>query len=172
VVAEVIAIAMSKPPLFEPGTNWAFSDTNFLLLGQVLRKVGRKPIEVLERKQMFKLRPDAHRGAGSPSTAWPPSLRREMNSTSGWWSARNASMSRRLKTSAASFESLTFSCDIARPVSRELACLAHPSGRRQSQLAQCESELPVRDGARISSNSVVRADPIRGLALIARQQRT
>jgi len=70
-VPEVIAIAMSKPPLFEPGTNWAFSDTNFLLLGQVLQKVGRKPIEVLQREQIFEPA-GLTRTAATRSTAIPP----------------------------------------------------------------------------------------------------
>jgi len=68
---ELVAIAMSKPPLFEPGTNWAFSDTNFLLLGQVLQKVGRKPIEVLQREQIFKRAGLTHTAA-TRSTAIPP----------------------------------------------------------------------------------------------------
>jgi D-alanyl-D-alanine carboxypeptidase len=40
---ELIDIAMSKPPLFDPGTNWAFSDTNFVLLGQIVQEVGGQP---------------------------------------------------------------------------------------------------------------------------------
>ena len=40
---EVIAIAMQYPPLFAPGTSWGFSDTNFVLLGQVLQKAIGKP---------------------------------------------------------------------------------------------------------------------------------
>ena len=70
-VPELVAIAMSKPPLFEPGTNWAFSDTNFLLLGQVLQKVGRKPIEELQREQIFKPA-GLTRTAATRSTAIPP----------------------------------------------------------------------------------------------------
>ena len=41
---ELIMIAMSKPPLFEPGTSWAFSDTNFVLLGQIVEQVAGQPL--------------------------------------------------------------------------------------------------------------------------------
>jgi D-alanyl-D-alanine carboxypeptidase len=53
------------------GDHWAFSDTNFLLLGQVLEKVGRKPIEVLQREQIFKPAGLTHTAA-TRSTAIPP----------------------------------------------------------------------------------------------------
>lgn len=40
-VDELLAIAASLPPVFTPpGSSWAFSDTNFLLLGQVVEQVG------------------------------------------------------------------------------------------------------------------------------------
>jgi D-alanyl-D-alanine carboxypeptidase len=50
---ELIAIAMSKPPLFRPGTSWAFSDTNATILGQILQRVGGKPLGVLYRENLF-----------------------------------------------------------------------------------------------------------------------
>jgi D-alanyl-D-alanine carboxypeptidase len=50
---ELIAIAMSKPALFPPGTSWAFSDTNFVLLGQILERVARKPLGDLYRENLF-----------------------------------------------------------------------------------------------------------------------
>lgn len=44
-------IAFSKPVLFEPGTNWSYSHTNFMLLGKILAEVGDKPLaRLLERK--------------------------------------------------------------------------------------------------------------------------
>ena len=42
--SELLQIAMSEPPLFPPGTSWAFSDTNFVLLGQILEKVSGQPM--------------------------------------------------------------------------------------------------------------------------------
>lgn len=42
-VEDLIQYAMSKPPLFDPGTSWAFSDTNFVLLGQIVEEAGGQP---------------------------------------------------------------------------------------------------------------------------------
>ena len=46
---ELLDIAKTLPPLFPPGTSWAFSDTNFLLLGQILQQDGGKPYPSLAR---------------------------------------------------------------------------------------------------------------------------
>jgi D-alanyl-D-alanine carboxypeptidase len=51
--SELIRIAFTRPPLFAPATSWAFSDTNFLLLGEVLRRVGGMPVERLLRRQIL-----------------------------------------------------------------------------------------------------------------------
>jgi D-alanyl-D-alanine carboxypeptidase len=37
---QLIEIGTSQPMLFEPGTQWLFSDTNFVILGEIIRKVG------------------------------------------------------------------------------------------------------------------------------------
>jgi len=52
-VPELIDLAFERPALFEPGTSWAFSDTNFLLLGQVLRQVGGQPLNRLLRERIL-----------------------------------------------------------------------------------------------------------------------
>jgi len=52
-VSELLDLAFGLPPLFDPGTSWAFSDTNFLLLGKVLRRVGGKPVEQLLRERIW-----------------------------------------------------------------------------------------------------------------------
>jgi D-alanyl-D-alanine carboxypeptidase len=90
---EVIDIAMRQPMLFEPGTSWAFSDTNFVLLGQVLERATRRPYEQLLKKYVLeplKMRnttysttaaipePTLHafsneRGVYEESTYWSPS---------------------------------------------------------------------------------------------------
>jgi D-alanyl-D-alanine carboxypeptidase len=49
----LIAIAMSKPPLFAPGTSWAFSDTNATILGQILQRVGGKSLGDLYQENLF-----------------------------------------------------------------------------------------------------------------------
>jgi D-alanyl-D-alanine carboxypeptidase len=36
---DLVAIAMAQPPLFAPGTRWSYSNTNYILLGMVIRKV-------------------------------------------------------------------------------------------------------------------------------------
>src|SRR3954447_12581637 len=35
---ELIRIGVSKPMMFEPGTNWGYSHTNYVILGRVLEK--------------------------------------------------------------------------------------------------------------------------------------
>lgn len=40
----LIRLGTSLPPLFAPGKSWAFSDTNFMLLGAILQKVTGKPV--------------------------------------------------------------------------------------------------------------------------------
>jgi len=49
---EVTEYGLERDPLFAPGTSWAFSDTNFLLLGQILRKVGEAPVPRLLRENI------------------------------------------------------------------------------------------------------------------------
>ncbi len=41
---ELIAIGVSKPIQFSPGTNWGYSHTNYVILGRVLEKVAGMPI--------------------------------------------------------------------------------------------------------------------------------
>jgi len=42
--AELISISTSQPMDFAPGTSWSFSDSNFVILGQVLAKAGGAPV--------------------------------------------------------------------------------------------------------------------------------
>jgi len=42
---ELIAIGVSKPLLFEPGTNWGYAHTGYMILGKVVEKVTGKPLE-------------------------------------------------------------------------------------------------------------------------------
>jgi D-alanyl-D-alanine carboxypeptidase len=45
--SELLGLAFARPPLFAPGTSWAFSDTNFFLLGKVLRRATGRPVDRL-----------------------------------------------------------------------------------------------------------------------------
>lgn len=36
---ELIAISVAHPMLFTPGTNWSYSHTNFVILGEVIKKI-------------------------------------------------------------------------------------------------------------------------------------
>jgi D-alanyl-D-alanine carboxypeptidase len=49
----LIRLGTGLPPVFAPGKSWAFSDTNFLLLGAILQKIARKPLPVALRQQIF-----------------------------------------------------------------------------------------------------------------------
>src|SRR5580693_3726542 len=39
--------AFSRPMQFAPGTNWSYAHTNFMILGDILAKIGKKPLDVL-----------------------------------------------------------------------------------------------------------------------------
>jgi CubicO group peptidase (beta-lactamase class C family) len=39
---------------FAPGTNWSYAHTNFMILGQILSMVGKKPLDVLLRDNVLK----------------------------------------------------------------------------------------------------------------------
>jgi len=40
---EMIAVGLSRPMYFEPGTNWGYSHTNYVILGKLLSKITGKP---------------------------------------------------------------------------------------------------------------------------------
>lgn len=44
---ERLDTAFSKPLQFEPGTNWSYSHTNFMILGEILAAVGGAPLDEL-----------------------------------------------------------------------------------------------------------------------------
>ena len=48
---ELLALAFAHPPGFAPGTNWNYSNTNYIVLGLVVEAVTRKPLgEVLQER--------------------------------------------------------------------------------------------------------------------------
>src|SRR5919112_2113435 len=50
---ERLDIAFSRSPQFAPGTNWSYAHTNFMILGEVLAKIGGGPLDVLLRKKVL-----------------------------------------------------------------------------------------------------------------------
>ena len=50
---ELIEIGLSTPLLFAPGTNWDYSHTNFVILGEALEKIAGKPLGVLLQEQVL-----------------------------------------------------------------------------------------------------------------------
>lgn len=44
---ERLPYALSRPVLFPPGTNWAYAHTNFMILGEILAKIGGRPLNTL-----------------------------------------------------------------------------------------------------------------------------
>ena len=64
---ELIKIGVSKPLLFEPGTNFAYSHTGYVILGQVIEKVTGKPLGEVMRERIFV--PLGLRNTDAPATA-------------------------------------------------------------------------------------------------------
>jgi CubicO group peptidase (beta-lactamase class C family) len=50
---ELIAISIAKPHVFEPGTNWDYSHTGYVILGQALEKITGKPMATLMQEQIL-----------------------------------------------------------------------------------------------------------------------
>jgi D-alanyl-D-alanine carboxypeptidase len=48
---ELVAVAVGHPPTFAPGAGWAYSNTNYILVGMILQKVTRTaPAELIARR--------------------------------------------------------------------------------------------------------------------------
>ena len=52
--ARRLRIAVSRPQLFPPGTNWSYSHTNFMVLGRILSMVGDAPLSRLLRREVLR----------------------------------------------------------------------------------------------------------------------
>lgn len=50
---ELIRIGTSKPMMFEPGTNWGYSHTNYVILGRVLEKITGMPLAEAMQKYII-----------------------------------------------------------------------------------------------------------------------
>lgn len=50
---ERLKYRFDRPPQFPPGTNWSYSHANFMILGEILAKIGGKPLDVLLQQQVL-----------------------------------------------------------------------------------------------------------------------
>src|SRR5215207_2368718 len=50
---EQIAISLSTPQVFAPGTNWDYSHTDYVILGQALEKITGQPLDVALQEQVL-----------------------------------------------------------------------------------------------------------------------
>jgi CubicO group peptidase (beta-lactamase class C family) len=50
---ERLKYAFSRPVQFAPGTNWSYAHTNFMILGQILAKIGQKPLDELLQEKVL-----------------------------------------------------------------------------------------------------------------------
>jgi len=50
---EQIAISLSTPRIFEPGANWDYSHSNYVILGQALEKLAGKPMDLLMQQYII-----------------------------------------------------------------------------------------------------------------------
>lgn len=70
---ELIDIGVSQPLLYEPGTNWSYSHTNYVILGTVLQRITGQPLD--EVLQDYVLDPmelrDTGDNAGTPAIPEP-----------------------------------------------------------------------------------------------------
>src|SRR5438876_6329859 len=50
---ERLKYAFGRPVQFAPGTNWSYAHTNFMILGEILSKIGKKPLDTLLREKVL-----------------------------------------------------------------------------------------------------------------------
>jgi CubicO group peptidase (beta-lactamase class C family) len=51
--SQQLAYAFSRPMSFAPGANWGYAHTNYVILGEILSKVGGKPLATLLRQKVL-----------------------------------------------------------------------------------------------------------------------
>lgn len=50
---ELIAFSLARPARFEPGTNWSYSNTNYIIIGQLIQRVTGTPYDVQVRRRIL-----------------------------------------------------------------------------------------------------------------------
>lgn len=69
---EILALATSRPPLFEPGTGWAYAHSDLTLLGDVMEKATGQPLgKVLQQRILDPLGMDRSSVVLSPQMSEP-----------------------------------------------------------------------------------------------------
>jgi D-alanyl-D-alanine carboxypeptidase len=51
--AELVAVATAHPPYFPPGTDWYYSNTNYILLGMIIESVTGEPVAAAIRSRLL-----------------------------------------------------------------------------------------------------------------------
>jgi CubicO group peptidase (beta-lactamase class C family) len=67
---ELIAVGLSTPRMFAPGTNWDYSHTGYVILGRALEEAAGEPLDALMRRYI--LEPLGLTGTGGEQTGWMP----------------------------------------------------------------------------------------------------
>lgn len=78
---ELISIANSHRPLFEPGTNWSYSNTNYVLLGLVVEAATKTSLAEALQSRLF-------RPLSLSSTSYPPGTAIEGRYAHGYFVSR------------------------------------------------------------------------------------
>jgi D-alanyl-D-alanine carboxypeptidase len=68
---DLVALIAGQPLLFTPGTQWSYSNSNYLLLGLIVEAVTHRPLEDLVRERIIE--PLGLHGTSFPTTAEIPS---------------------------------------------------------------------------------------------------
>jgi D-alanyl-D-alanine carboxypeptidase len=68
---DLVTLIAGQPLLFTPGTQWSYSNSNYLLLGLIAEAVTRRPLEELVRERIIE--PLGLHGTSFPTTAAIPS---------------------------------------------------------------------------------------------------
>ncbi|MDQ3655347.1 MAG: beta-lactamase family protein [Chloroflexota bacterium] len=70
--SELLDVSFSKPPVFEPGTNWNYAHTNYVILGQALEQISGRPLaDLIQELILFPLGLRATESAATASIPEP-----------------------------------------------------------------------------------------------------
>jgi CubicO group peptidase (beta-lactamase class C family) len=52
--SELLSYGLSRPMSFAPGTNWGYAHTNYVILGEILQKIGGRPLAALLQQKVLR----------------------------------------------------------------------------------------------------------------------